>query len=87
MTIYLKSMLAGFVAMVLGFVVYLIVVLTVMQFVVARQMRAAVGDGGELASVSVSWPNYYLPFGAIVVFALGFLWKFSREKRRSSSVA
>ena len=89
MTIYLKSVLAGSVAMLLGFVIYVVGTSAVMSVVLERQMRAQAqaSEGGALVSAAVSVPNYYLPFGAIVVFALGFLWMLRRQRRRLRTTA
>jgi len=83
-TIYLKSLVAGFVAMVLGFVIYLVGTSFVMSAKLERQLRAQVqaSESGGLGSATVSLPNYYLPFGAIIVFALGFSWMLRRQRRR-----
>jgi len=85
--IFIKSVLAGLVAMVLGFVIYVVGTSAVMSAVVERQMRAQaqVSEGGALGSAVVSVPNYYLPFGAVVVFALGFVWMLRRQRRHLES--
>jgi len=77
--IYLKSALAGLVAVFLSVIVLWVVTTVIFTFVLPRWGHGSGGGGVVLLG-----PIYLVPILAIVlaIFALGFFWEFHRASAR-----